>query len=42
MCSRKDMLSINKLAYELIREILTNPEYYRVGVTMVLMGSESY
>jgi methenyltetrahydromethanopterin cyclohydrolase len=39
MCSRKDMLSINKLAYELIREILTNPEYYRVGVKMLPSGA---
>ncbi|UCH57063.1 MAG: methenyltetrahydromethanopterin cyclohydrolase [Candidatus Bathyarchaeota archaeon] len=33
------MLSINKLAYELVQELLKKPEYYRVGVERLPSGA---
>ncbi|MEE8355367.1 MAG: methenyltetrahydromethanopterin cyclohydrolase [Candidatus Bathyarchaeia archaeon] len=33
------MLSINKLAYELVKELLAKPEYYRVGVEKLPSGA---
>ena len=33
------MLSINKLAYELVEELLAKPEYYRVGVEKLPSGA---
>jgi methenyltetrahydromethanopterin cyclohydrolase len=37
--TRRVMLSINKMAYELVEELLAKPEYYRVGVEKLPSGA---